>query len=155
MSNMDWTTTVRLANASEKFIGIKEATGDLIQTTRIIKNKPENFFVTSGDDEVALPMIAVGGHGGISVIANALPKQFSSLVKFALADDYKSSREMNNLIYDLHKWLYIEGNPVGIKTAMEILGFGTNEVRLPLSPISSENYKYLERALRKILEVRV
>jgi 4-hydroxy-tetrahydrodipicolinate synthase len=155
MSNMDWTTTVRLANASEKFIGIKEATGDLIQTTRIIKNKPENFFVTSGDDEVALPMIAVGGHGGISVIANALPKQFSSLVKSALADDYKTSREMNNLIYDLHKWLYIEGNPVGIKTAMEILGFGTNEVRLPLSPISSENYKYLERALRKILEVRV
>ena len=155
MSNMDWTTTVRLANASEKFIGIKEATGDLIQTTRIIKNKPENFFVTSGDDEVALPMIAVGGHRGISVIANALPKQFSSLVKSALADDYKTSREMNNLIYDLHKWLYIEGNPVGIKTAMEILGFGTNEVRLPLSPISSDNYKYLERALRKILEVRV
>lgn len=153
MSNMDWTTTVRLANASEKFIGIKEATGDLIQTTRIVKNKPEDFFVTSGDDEVALPMIAVGGHGGISVIGNALPKQFSTLVKSGIEGNYEKAREMNNLIYDLHKWLYIEGNPVGIKTAMEILGFGTNEVRLPLSPISSDNYKFLERALRKILEL--
>ncbi len=151
MSNMDWTTTVRLAEASKKFIGIKEATGDLIQTTRIIKNKPTDFFVTTGDDEVALPMISVGGHGGISVIGNALPRQFSSLVRSALNGDYDKAREMNHLIYDLHKWLYIEGNPVGIKTAMEILGFCTNEVRLPLSPISSENYKYLERALRKII----
>lgn len=155
MSNMDWTTTVRLAEASTKFIGIKEATGDLIQTTRILKNKPEDFFVTSGDDEVALPMIAVGGHGGISVIANALPKQFSSIVKHALEGDYAKARELNYHIYDLHKWLYIEGNPVGIKTALEILGYGTNEVRLPLSPISSENYRYLERTLRKILDIRL
>ncbi len=152
-SNMDWTTTVRLAEASSKFIGIKEATGDLIQTTRILKNKPEDFFVTSGDDEVALPMISVGGHGGISVIGNALPKQFCTLISSALDGDYDKARDMNNLIYDLHKWLYIEGNPVGIKTAMEILGFGTNEVRMPLSPISSDNYKYLERVLRKILDL--
>jgi 4-hydroxy-tetrahydrodipicolinate synthase len=155
MSNMDWTTTVRLAEASTKFIGIKEATGDLIQTTRILKNKPEDFFVTSGDDEVALPMIAVGGHGGISVIANALPQQFSNIVKYALEGDYAKARELNYLIYDLHKWLYIEGNPVGIKTALEILGYGTNEVRLPLSPISSENYRLLERTLRKILDFRL
>ena len=153
MSNMEWTTTVRLAEASKKFIGIKEATGDLIQTTRIIKSKPENFFVVSGDDEVVIPMISVGGHGVISVIGNALPKQFSELIKCALADDYAKAREWNSLIYDLHKWLYIEGNPVGIKTAMEIMGYCTNEVRLPLSPMSSENYKYLERALRKILEI--
>lgn len=155
MSNMDWTTTVRLAEASPKFIGIKEATGDLIQTTRILKNKPEDFFVTSGDDEVALPMISVGGHGGISVIANALPQQFSGMIKSALNADYAKARELNYLIYDLHKWLYIEGNPVGIKTAMEILGYGTNEVRLPLSPISSENYRFLERTLRKILDIRL
>ncbi len=152
MSNMDWTTTVRLAEASEKFIGIKEATGDMIQTTRIVKNKPKDFFVTSGDDEVTLPFISVGGHGGISVIANALPKQFSTLVKSALQEDFVKAREMNNNIYDLHKWLYVEGNPVGVKTAMEILGYGTNEVRLPLSPISSDNYKYLERVLRKIID---
>ena len=151
MSNMEWTTTVRLANASKKFIGIKEATGDLIQTTRIIKNMPEDFFVTSGDDEVVIPMMSVGGHGVISVIGNALPNQFSQLIKHGLEGDYEKARELNNLVYDLHKWLYIEGNPVGIKTAMEIMGFCTNEVRLPLSPMSSDNYKYLERALRKVI----
>lgn len=151
-SNLSWNTTVRLAEASKKFIGIKEATGDLIQTTRIINNKPDDFFVTSGDDEVALPMIAVGGHGGISVIANALPDRFSNMVRAGLNGDYEAARSHNKAIYDLHKWLYIEGNPVGIKTAMEILGFCSNEMRLPLHRISRENYKLLEQALRKILD---
>jgi len=150
-SNMEWDTTVRLANASKKFIGIKEATGDLIQTTRIVKNKPADFFVTSGDDEVALPMISVGGEGVISVIANALPKHFSGLISAGLNDDYTKARELNNHIYDLHKWLYIEGNPVGIKSAMMILGFCTNEVRLPLHAMSLENVKHLEKVLKKIL----
>ena len=150
-SNLTWNTTVRLAEASKKFIGIKEATGDLIQTTRILKNKPEDFFLTSGDDEVTLPMLSVGGHGGISVIGNALPRQFSSMIRAGLKGDYEEARRLNNQVYDLHKWLYIEGNPVGIKTAMEILGFCTNEVRLPLHPISRENYKHLEKALRAIV----
>lgn len=151
-SNLTWNTTVRLAEASTKFIGIKEATGDLIQTTRIIKNKPEDFFVTSGDDEVALPMMSIGGHGGISVIGNALPRQFSDLVRAGLSGDYTKARALNEHIYDLHKWLYIEGNPVGIKTAMEILGYCSNEVRLPLHPISRENYKFLEKTLRAIID---
>lgn len=150
-SNIEWTTTVRLAESSERFIGIKEATGDLIQTTRIVKNKPNDFFVTSGDDEVALPFISVGGHGGISVIGNALPNQFSQLVSAALAGDYPKAQELNFHIYDLHKWLYIEGNPVGIKSAMQILGFCTNEVRLPLHPMSKKNVKSLEKVLTKIV----
>ncbi len=150
-SNMEWSTTVRLAQQSEKFIGIKEASGDLIQTTRILKNKPEDFFVTSGDDEVVLPMISVGGHGGISVIGNAMPSQFSSLVKSALDGDYSKARVLNNQIYDLHKWLYIEGNPVGIKTVMEILGLCSNEVRLPLNRMSKENYIRLEKCLKQIM----
>ena len=151
-SNLTWNTTIRLAEASPKFIGIKEATGDLIQTTRIIKNKPEDFFITSGDDEVTVPMMSVGGHGGISVIGNALPTQFSNLVRAGLKGDFKTAKQINEDIYDLHKWLYIEGNPVGIKTAMEILGFCTNEVRLPLHPISRENYKSLEKVLRGIID---
>lgn len=151
-SNLTWNTTVRLAEASPKFIGIKEATGDLIQTTRIIKNKPADFFVTSGDDEVTLPMMSVGGHGGISVIGNALPEEFSNLVRAGLSGDFAKAKSLNEKIYDLHKWLYIEGNPVGIKTAMEILGFCTNEVRLPLHPISRENYKHLEKTLRAIVD---
>ena len=116
-----------------------------------INNKPEDFFVTSGDDEVALPMISVGGHGGISVIANALPGRFSNLIRSGLSGDYEQARALNKEIYDLHKWLYIEGNPVGIKTAMEVLGLCSNEMRLPLHQISRENYKFLEQALRKII----
>lgn len=150
-SNMEWETTVRLAEYSKNIIGIKEASGDLIQTTRIIKNKPEHFIVTSGDDEVALPMTAVGGDGVISVMANALPKAFSQMINFALDQDYYASRELNFKTYDLHKWLYIEGNPVGIKSAMEVLGFCSNEVRLPLSPLSIINYEKLKIELTNII----
>lgn len=150
-SNMEWNTTIRLAEASKKFIGIKEATGDLIQATRIINNKPEDFIVTSGDDEVALPMVACGGDGVISVIGNAFPKEFSGMINAALANDFEQSRKLNKLTYDLHKWLYIEGNPVGIKSAMKILGFGTNDVRLPLSNMSKSNFIELEKALKKAL----
>ena len=150
-SNMEWETTVRLAEYSKNIIGIKEASGDLIQTTRIIKNKPEHFIVTSGDDEVALPMTAVGGDGVISVMANALPKAFSQMINFALDQDYYAARELNFKTYDLHKWLYIEGNPVGIKSAMEVLGFCTNEVRLPLSPLSEANYIKLKTELQNII----
>ena len=149
-SNIEWETTVRLAEYSKDIIGIKEASGDLIQTTRIIKNKPDHFIVTSGDDEVALPMTAVGGDGVISVMANALPKAFSQMINFALDQDYYAARELNFKTYDLHKWLYIEGNPVGIKSAMEILGFCTNEVRLPLAPLSEANYAKLKEELLKI-----
>lgn len=150
-SNMEWETTVRLAEYSRTFVGIKEASGDLIQTTRIIKNKPDHFIVTSGDDEVALAMTAVGGDGVISVMANALPKAFSQMINFALDQDYYAARALNFKTYDLHKWLYIEGNPVGIKSAMEVLGYCTNEVRLPLAPLSEGNYEKLKIELKKII----
>ncbi len=149
-SNMEWETTVRLAEYSRSFIGIKEASGDLIQATRILKNKPDHFIVTSGDDEVALAMTAIGGDGVISVMANVFPKAFSQMINFALDQNYDAARILNFKTYDLHKWLYIEGNPVGIKSAMEIIGYGTNEVRLPLSPLSEANYAKLNTELQKI-----
>jgi len=96
-------------------------------------------------------MISIGGHGGISVIGNALPMHFSSLIRAALGGDFTKAKQINEDIYDLHKWLYIEGNPVGIKTAMEILGFCSNEMRLPLHPMSRVNYKELEKVLRTII----
>ena len=138
-SNMEAYTTVKLAKASKKFVGIKEATGDLIQATRIIKDSPEDFLILSGDDEVTLPMISVGGHGVISVMANVYPKFFSQMARFALEGDMAKARQRNLETYDLHKWLYIEGNPVGIKTAMENIGLCTNEVRLPLHQMSDAN----------------
>lgn len=143
-SNMEWSTTVRLANASKLFIGIKEATGDLIQATRIIKNKPDHFFVTSGDDEVALPMVAAGGDGVISVIANAYPEDFSGMISAALKQDYVKARALNFRSYDLHHWLYVEGNPVGVKSAMKVHGLCGNQVRLPLHKMSQSNYDSLK-----------
>jgi 4-hydroxy-tetrahydrodipicolinate synthase len=154
-SNMEWETTVKLAESNKKFIGIKEASGDLIQATRIIKNRPANFFVTSGDDEVALPMIACGGEGVISVMANAFPNSFSSMIRAALAEDYVQARKLNFQTYDLHKWLYIEGNPVGIKSAMEVLGLCTNEVRLPLAKMSAVNYAGLKKAVEDALQAHL
>jgi len=149
-SNMEWDTVINLAKASKKFIGIKEASGDLIQATRIIKNRPDGFIVTSGDDEVALPMIAAGGEGVISVIANAYPGYFSEMTRYIRAGKLEEARAHNFEIYDLHKWLYIEGNPVGIKSAMKILGFCKNHVRLPLHKMSSENYDALKACINGI-----
>jgi len=149
-SNIEWYTTIRLAEASDKFIGLKEATGDLIQATRIIKNKPDRFFVTSGDDEVALPMVAAGGDGVISVIANAYPKEFSDMINAALEQDYVKARELNFNTYDLHKWLYIEGNPVGIKSSMKIKGLCNNQVRLPLHRMSESNFNKLQACMQEI-----
>ncbi len=149
-SNIESQTTLRLANYSKKFIGIKEATGDLIQTTRILKNRPNNFSVLSGDDEVTLAMIASGGDGVISVMANAYPAMFSKMSKAALNNDLENARKLNFACYDLHKWLYIEGNPVGIKSAMQHLGFCSNEVRLPLHTMNKENAQKLKECMDNI-----
>lgn len=150
MSNISWDTTIRLANDSNKIIGIKEASGDLIQASRIIKNKPEGFIVTSGDDEVAMPMIAAGGDGVISVIANAYPRYFANMTRHCIAGNLEKARETNFKIYDLHKWLYIEGNPVGIKSAMHVLGFCNNHIRLPLHTMSNKNYDELKKCVLEI-----
>ncbi len=152
-SNIEWTTTIRLANSSKNFIGIKEASGDLIQATRIIKNRPDGFVVTSGDDEVAMPMIAAGGDGVISVIANACPGYFSRMTKYCRAGDLEKARDCNFKTYDLHQWLYVEGNPVGIKSAMEVLGFCENHVRLPLHTMSDKNYSALKECILRISEI--
>lgn len=150
-SNIEWDTTIRLANASNKFCGIKEASADLIQAIRILKNRPDHFTVTSGDDEVTLPMIASGGDGVISVIGNAFPNEFSKMVNACLSGDLDTARHNNFKIYDLHKWLYIEGNPVGIKSAMKILGLCDNYVRLPLHIMSDANYDQLKKAVLEIV----
>ena len=152
-SNIEWQTTIRLAEASKKFIGIKEASGDLIQATRIIKNRPEGFIVTSGDDEVAMPMIAAGGDGVISVIANACPGYFSRMTRYCRAGELSKARDCNFKTYDLHQWLYVEGNPVGIKSAMEVLGFCKNHVRLPLHTMSDKNYESLKECVLRIKKI--
>jgi 4-hydroxy-tetrahydrodipicolinate synthase len=150
-SNILPETILRLANASEKFAAVKEASGDIIQGMKIIKEKPEHFSVLSGDDPTAFSLIAAGGQGVISVIANALPEQFSEMVRAALNGDIDTAREINLQLLDVHPWLYVDGNPAGIKAAMEILNFGSRDVRLPLVSIQERNFLGLKKELEKVL----
>ena len=149
-SNVLPDTVLRLAHASEKFVAVKEASGDVVQAMKILKNRPEHLLVLSGDDPLTLPIIASGGDGVISVIANALPAQFSDMVRAALAGDLDTARRLNLELLDVHPWLYTEGNPAGIKAAMEILGLGSKEVRIPLTSVSDATYQALKRELEKV-----
>ena len=150
-SNMLPETLLRLANASEKFVAVKEASGDMIQGMKIIKEKPAHFAVLSGDDPTAFSLIAAGGQGVISVMANALPEQFSEMVKTALNGDLSTARHINLQLLDLHPWLYVDGNPAGVKAALEILNLCSREVRLPLVPIQERNFLGLKKELEKVL----
>ena len=150
-SNILPETIRRLANASRKFVAVKEASGDLVQGMKIIKEKPAHFSVLSGDDPTAFSLITAGAQGVISVIANVLPDQFSEMVRAALNGDLNTARQLNLQLLDLHPWLYIDGNPAGIKAAMEILNLGSRDVRLPLVPIQERNFLNLKKELEKVL----
>lgn len=148
--NIEPTTLLRLAKASEKFIAVKEASGDMAQVQSILKHRPDNFSVISGDDPTALATVACGGDGVISVIGNAFPSEFSTMIRSALAGDYATAQRLNLAFFDMHKWLYFENNPGGIKATLEILGFCKNELRLPLVPVSKMNYDGLKKEIEKI-----
>ena len=149
-SNVAPETIVRLSHGSDKFVGIKEASGNLVQAQYIIKHRAsEDFLVLSGDDQITLGMIACGGEGVISVIANSHPAEFSGMVRAALNNDFVQARVLNNLLHDIHPLLYCEGNPVGIKAAMNIIGLSENFLRLPLTPMGKSNYDKLALEIQK------
>lgn len=149
-SNMAAETTIRLAHSSDKFIAIKEASNDIYQIMQILKGRPKNFLVLSGDDFMTLPIIASGGDGVISVIANTLPQPFSDLVRAALRQDLPTAQALNIKLLECYKLLFAEGNPVGVKAAMELQGLCTKEVRLPLVPMTEHGVHALQSALEKI-----
>lgn len=149
-SNVSAATVLRLARASEQFVAVKEASGDLVQATKILKERPPHLAVLSGEDPLTLPMIGAGADGVISVIANLFPAHFSSMVRAALQGDFATARRLNFELLDVHPWLYIENNPVGIKAAMEIAGFCSKEVRIPLVPLSDANYLNLKAAMDSV-----
>ncbi len=148
-SNIEAETIIRLANASEKFAAVKDASGDLVQGMRTIKNKPTHFSVLSGDDPTCLPLIACGGDGVISVIANAFPREFSTMVNSVMEGDLKTANFINEALLDVHQWLYCEGNPVGIKGAMEILNFCQRDLRLPLVKLTDANLENLKLEMER------
>lgn len=149
-SNVAPETFVRLSHASDNFVGVKEASGNLVQAQYIIKHRAsEDFLVLSGDDQITLGMIACGGDGVISVIANSHPAEFSGMVRAALKNHFAQARVLNDLLHDIHPLLYCEGNPVGIKAAMSILGLCENNLRLPLVPMGKSNYDKLALEIEK------
>jgi 4-hydroxy-tetrahydrodipicolinate synthase len=137
-SNVIATTIVRLANDFENIIGVKEASGILEQSMEIINTKPENFLVISGDDALTLPMISSGGDGVISVIANAFPKGFSEMVQAALANDMEKARKIHYKYFSMIAYLFVEGNPAGVKAALQELHIIGDAVRLPLVNVSKK-----------------
>ncbi|MBT5614948.1 MAG: 4-hydroxy-tetrahydrodipicolinate synthase [Flavobacteriales bacterium] len=131
-SNLSAETTVRLANDFENIVAVKEASGDMDQIMKIIKNKPSDFVVLSGDDGLTLPMIHMGAEGVISVIGQSHPKEYSDMVSFGLSGNQEIANQLHNKLYDFYVPLYAEGNPVGVKACLELLGICKSQVRLPL-----------------------
>jgi 4-hydroxy-tetrahydrodipicolinate synthase len=131
-SNIAWDTTIRLAKDFKNIIAVKEASGSVEQMMRIINNRPKNFLVISGDDNLTLPMIASGGDGVISVVANAFPKDFSDMVRAALNDDLEKARKLHYGLMDITDQLFADGNPGGIKHALSLMNICDPYVRLPL-----------------------
>jgi len=136
-SNMSNETVIRLAEDFDNIVGIKDATGDIFQGMRLIQNKPKDFLVISGDDALAVPLTLLGGSGVISVIAQALPLDFSEMVRMALDKNVAAANDLHYKVLDLIEYIFEEGNPAGIKSMLKTLEFCDDTVRLPL--ISASN----------------
>jgi 4-hydroxy-tetrahydrodipicolinate synthase len=135
-------TLLRLASDfAGTIVAVKEASGDFEQLMDIIQNRPEGFLVVSGDDSITLPMIASGGDGVVSVIGNAYPGKFSAMVAAALEQSYEKARELHYQLFPMMKAIFKEGNPAGVKAAMEIQGWLENVLRLPLVSSSDSLYR--------------
>ncbi|MBR4406001.1 MAG: 4-hydroxy-tetrahydrodipicolinate synthase [Bacteroidaceae bacterium] len=148
--NMTAETTLRLARDFENIVAIKEASGNIIQMDDIIKNKPENFDVISGDDGITFPLITLGAVGVISVIGNALPYEFSRMVRLALRGEYESARTIHHKFTELFKLLFVDGNPAGVKAMLSEMGMIQNQLRLPLIPTRLTTMKQISDIVRDL-----
>ncbi|WP_299454808.1 4-hydroxy-tetrahydrodipicolinate synthase [uncultured Microscilla sp.] len=152
-SNISAHTTLRLAQ-HENIVGVKEASGDLVQCIEIAKNKPEDFLLISGDDMLTIPMMSVGGQGVISVLANAFPSIFSEMVADALAGNYRKASQNLYQLNSINPLMYTESNPVGVKHAMALQGVCGNTVRLPLLPASEGLQAQIAEMMPATVEVQ-
>ncbi len=139
--------TVNYLSMFDNIVGIKEASGNLRQITEIISSTEKDFSLLSGDDMLTLPIISVGGRGVISVTANIVPEDVSKMVNYALNNELKAAKVLNEKLYYLSRTLFIETNPIPVKTALKMLGYNMGELRSPLSEMGSENRKKLKEAL--------
>ena len=149
-SNISPETCLELAHEFDNIIAIKEASADMVQIMKIIKGKPENFSLISGDDFLTLPVIAAGGYGVISVLANAFPLQCSEMVNSALKNNFKQAREIQYQLLEMTELLFTEGNPCGIKAMLNVLNICQNVLRLPLVPVSRTTSARIQKAIDEI-----
>lgn len=149
-SNISSDTCIGLANECENIIGVKEASGDLAQIMRIIRGKPDNFLVISGDDGLTIPVIAAGGSGVISVLANAYPFECSELVSNALKNNFKAAREIHFRLMESIELLFADGNPSGIKAFMSLKNLCHNNLRLPLVPVNKTILARIEKVVEEL-----
>ena len=148
--NLKAETAVRLAEDCENIIAIKEAGGSLEQVDEIIKNKPDRFDVISGDDALTFPMIASGAAGVISVIGNALPKEFSRMIRLEFNGEYEAARKIHHRFTELYSLLFVDGNPAGVKALLHEMGMIENELRLPLVPTRITTMQKMADILKKL-----
>jgi 4-hydroxy-tetrahydrodipicolinate synthase len=149
-SNISAETTLKLAEEVNNVVAVKEASGNITQVMQIIKNKPRNFLVISGDDMLTLPLMSLGASGAISVVANACPRQFSDMVHLALKGNFEEASAIHFKLFDLMNALFEEGSPSGIKAALEIIKIDQNNLRLPLVPVSTALHQKLEGIITAI-----
>ncbi len=153
--NISAATTIRLAREVPNIAGIKEASGDMIQCMQILKDRPEDFLVVSGDDALAFPQIASGMDGVISVAANAFPKEFSGMVRACLKADLKGAKKYNDKLMDAYDPMFAENNPAGVKAFLAELGIIGNYFRLPVVPLSDNLHQKVKKYLNAITGVLV
>src|SRR3989344_1385023 len=153
-SNVSPQTIVRIAREVPEVVAVKEASGSLNQMMEIIneveKNGPKDFFVLSGDDALALPLVSIGGKGCISVVCNEVPKLFSEMIHFALKGDFKEARKLHFKILPLMDVNFVESNPIPVKTALSLMGIITESLRLPLTLIEDRNKILVKKVLQEL-----
>lgn len=148
--NMTADTTLRLAREFDNIVAIKEASGNITQMDDIIKNKPSSFDVISGDDGITFPLITLGAVGVISVIGNALPAEFSRMVRLAIKGEYSTSLSIHHKFTELFKLLFVDGNPAGVKAMLSEMGMIENVLRLPLVPTRLTTMKQISSIVREL-----
>lgn len=148
--NLKPETTVRLANDCENIVAVKEASGSLEQVDEIIKNKPQRFEVLSGDDALTFSMVASGAAGVISVIGNALPKEFSRMIRLEFQGEYEPARKIHHMFTELYSLLFVDGNPAGVKALLHEMGFIENQLRLPLVPTKVSTLQKMAEILKSL-----
>ncbi len=148
--NMTAETTLRVARDFKNVVAVKEASGNITQMDDIIKNKPANFDVISGDDGITFPLITLGAVGVISVIGNAFPKEFSKMVRLALNGDYNNALTIHHRFTELIELLFVDGNPAGAKSILNAMGYIENKLRLPLVPTRITTFEKIRLVLREL-----